>query len=243
VIAEKPWKFEAVVRLVLGFMATACSAGLVAAVLESKSLGLNARQLEFAQVALAAVFFHGAMLVWAAIFLREVPLSWREAFGLGADRQRQAVAWGTVAALVFMPVGLALEYLSGLVLPHPEAQHLVQVLGDADLPVGELAFIGVVSVFLAPLAEEVLFRGIVYPTIKQLGYPRLALWLTSLVFGLAHFNLPTLVPLTCFSLVLIFLYEKTGSLWASITAHSVFNLTSFALVLLQAQPAATHAAK
>ena len=107
-IAEKPWKFEAVVRLVLGFMATACSAGLVAAVLESKSLGLNARQLEFAQVALAAVFFHGAMLVWAAIFLREVPLSWREAFGLGADRQRQAVAWGTVAALVFMPVGLAL---------------------------------------------------------------------------------------------------------------------------------------
>jgi membrane protease YdiL (CAAX protease family) len=90
------------------------------------------------------------------------------------------------------------------------------------------------AVFLAPLAEEVFFRGLLYPTIKQLGFPKIALWTTSLLFAGMHFNLPSFVPLTAFSLLLIWLYEKTNSLWACITAHSVFNFSNFALALMTA---------
>jgi membrane protease YdiL (CAAX protease family) len=55
---------------------------------------------------------------------------------------------------------------------------------------------------------------------------------TSLLFAGAHFNLLSFLPLTVFSMVLIYLYEKTGSLWASITAHGVFNLTNFVILVL-----------
>ena len=50
---------------------------------------------------------------------------------------------------------------------------------------------------LAPVAEELLFRGILYPAIKQAGFPRLALWGTSLLFAAMHMNLVTFVPLLC----------------------------------------------
>jgi hypothetical protein len=89
-------------------------------------------------------------------------------------------------------------------------------------------------VFVAPLAEEIVFRGILYPTIKQAGFPRTAWWVTSLFFGAIHLNWVAFVPLTVFSLLLIYIYEKTGSLWASITAHSLFNFTSFAMLMVTA---------
>jgi hypothetical protein len=90
----------------------------------------------------------------------------------------------------------------------------------------------VLAVCIAPVAEEMLFRGIIYPTIKQSGFPRAAVWVTSVFFALVHFNLLSLLPLALFSMVLIFLYEKTGSLLAPIAAHSTFNLANFLFLVL-----------
>ena len=126
--------------------------------------------------------------------------------------------------------------LSQLLVDKLPAQPLVQELEKQDLPAGERVFLGALAVFLAPVAEEVIFRGILYPAIKQAGYPRTALWATSLLFGAIHQNLVAFVPLAGFSLLLIYLYEKTGSLWASITAHSILNFSTFAFMMLTAGP-------
>ena len=72
---------------------------------------------------------------------------------------------------------------------------------------GKILF-GLLTIVLAPIAEEALFRGILYPSIKQTGHPRWALWGTSLLFGIMHFNMATLVPLvfwrcSCFVLRII----------------------------------------
>jgi membrane protease YdiL (CAAX protease family) len=88
----------------------------------------------------------------------------------------------------------------------------------------------VAAVLLAPLAEEVLFRGILYPAIKQAGHPRLALWGTALLFAAVHLNVATFVPLTVLALVLTALYEWTNNLLAPIAAHVLFN--AFNVVLL-----------
>jgi membrane protease YdiL (CAAX protease family) len=89
------------------------------------------------------------------------------------------------------------------------------------------------AVLLVPPAEEILFRGILYPWIKQAGYPRLALWGTALVFAGVHFNLVSFLPLAAFALVLAALYERTNNLLAPITAHALFNTLNFLLLLLQ----------
>jgi hypothetical protein len=88
---------------------------------------------------------------------------------------------------------------------------------------------GLAAVLLAPVVEEILFRGILYPAIKQRGYPGFALWGTSLLFAAIHSNLMTFVPLTVLALALVWLYEKTDTLLAPIAAHAVFNAANFFL--------------
>ena len=96
--------------------------------------------------------------------------------------------------------------------------------------------LGVVTIGLAPLAEEILFRGILYPTIKQAGFPRVALWGTSLLFAAIHLNLAIFLPLLLLALMLTWLYEKTDNLLAPIAAHSLFNMLNFVRFLLDSRP-------
>jgi hypothetical protein len=81
-----------------------------------------------------------------------------------------------------------------------------------------MIYFGVVAIVVAPVVEEILFRGILYPAIKELGRPRLALWGTAILFALSHENAMSLLPLTFLALVLTWLYERTDNLLAPIAA-------------------------
>jgi membrane protease YdiL (CAAX protease family) len=239
VISEKPWRPDSVLRLFLGILMTVSVGLCLAALLQSDKITLTPGHRELAQMAAMAVFSYGGSLVWIGFFLRETPMSWSEAFGLESARQRRAVRWGVAGTLLFLPAAWGLQALSGWLIEldkrhHAAQQQVVQILQQADSPWIERFFMGVLAVMIAPVVEEMLFRGILYPAIKQNGFPRAAWWVTSLVFAALHHNLPTFVPLAVFSLVLIYLYEKTGSLWASITAHSLFNFTNLVCAMLAA---------
>ena len=56
---------------------------------------------------------------------------------------------------------------------------------------------------IAPLAEEILFRGILYSAVKQAGFPRIALWGSVLLFAVVHMNAVTFVPLVVLALLLL----------------------------------------
>jgi membrane protease YdiL (CAAX protease family) len=94
---------------------------------------------------------------------------------------------------------------------------------------------GVAAIILAPAAEEALFRGILYSFLKQQGRPRLALFGTSLLFAASHVNMVTFVPLACFALFLVFVYEKTDTLLAPIVTHALFNAANFSFVVFESE--------
>ena len=79
------------------------------------------------------------------------------------------------------------------------------------------------AVVAAPLCEEVVFRGYLYPVMKKYAGIFAAALCSSLIFAAAHGNLTAMLPLFIFGGILVFLYEKTGSLWAPIAAHFCFN--------------------
>ena len=114
----------------------------------------------------------------------------------------------------------------------PEDQRAVELFANANSwwVRGYLAFFAVV---LAPVAEEFIFRGVLFPFIKQLGWPKLA-WLgVSFLFALIHLNAPTFVPLFVLALALTWLYEKTDCLLAPIAGHSLFNTANLVLQFFQ----------
>jgi membrane protease YdiL (CAAX protease family) len=84
-------------------------------------------------------------------------------------------------------------------------------------------YLGVFAVVIAPVAEEFIFRGVLYPFVKQIGYPRFAWIGVNFLFALIHMDAAALVPLFVLAIALTWLYEKTGNLLAPIAAHSFFN--------------------
>lgn len=178
---------------------------------------------------------HGSVLVATAVALWWFHISWREAFGLATGDAGRAMLLGALAGAVFLPVGWMLQMLSGEILSrlHRDVpiQEAVQTMQKADTWDCRAYFI-VFSILIAPAAEEILFRGVLYPAIKQLGFPRTALWGTAALFAAIHFNLPIFLPLLALGLALALLYELTNNLLASITAHGLFNAVNIAVFYL-----------
>lgn len=178
---------------------------------------------------LAAVCFQGVSLVLIHFFVREHEMGWTEAFGL-RNNWKRAVLFGVLATLLFLPIGWGLQWSSIELMSHlnvePNQQEAVRALEHVEGWADRLAIAGV-AVVLAPIAEEILFRGILYSFVRRLGYPGLALWSTSLLFALIHWNVMTFVPLFVLAVVLVLLYEKTNNLLAPIAMHSFFNALNF----------------
>jgi membrane protease YdiL (CAAX protease family) len=88
---------------------------------------------------------------------------------------------------------------------------------------------------LAPVSEELYFRGMVYPVIRSRFGIRAALIFSGLFFSMLHFDLFRLVPIWVGGIGLAYFYEKTGSLITSITAHSTWNTTMLLMMYLAAR--------
>jgi len=242
-LMSKPWPAEAFSRRLVALVGCAYVGLLVGAWVQRFS-GTEAAGASVGRMIVAALSFQGAGLILIWRFLREQQSGWVEAFGLG-NRRREAVVLGVLAALIFLPIGWGLQQASALVMTHlphfklePQEQLPVQALRVSVSWAGRIAM-GATAVLLAPVAEEMLFRGILYPVIKQAGYPRLALWGTSLLFAAVHLNTVTFVPLLVLALVLTALYERTNNLLAPIAAHLLFNALNFGMLLLLQQSGGT----
>ena len=235
VLAHQPWTLEAFLRRVGGFAACFYS-GLILGLWSQHLGGPSGKEApSVAQMIITLASFQGAAIVLVTLFLRQHGTTWEEAFGVGWDKGR-AVLMGAGTVIVFLPAAWALQRCSADLLTRltgtaPEQQLPVQTLRKAT-GWDERLLLGVATILVAPVAEELLFRGILYPAIKQAGFPRLALWGTSLLFGAMHLNLVTFLPLFVLALALAGLYEWTNNLLAPISTHLLFNAVNFSVLYL-----------
>jgi membrane protease YdiL (CAAX protease family) len=228
----RPWSMEHFIRDAL-FLLVCVYAGLLLTWWATRLRG-NDHEAEFPvlEMIVAVLSFQGLALLWIFRFLREHRVSWAEAFGLGRKKIR-ALLLGVIVAMAVFTIIRLMQFGIQEVFDHfrmkSQEQLAVQVLRDAQGWRSWLV-LGIATMVIAPIGEELLFRGILYPAIKREGFPRLALWVSSLLFAAIHMNLVAFLPLTFLALVLAWLYEQTGNLLAPIAVHSLFNAFNFALV-------------
>ncbi|HHV63942.1 MAG TPA: CPBP family intramembrane metalloprotease [Peptococcaceae bacterium] len=132
---------------------------------------------------------------------------------------------------LFFIVGILGNFLVNyLGIPKPQSFALAVEGADSFWQFGLLLLLGGIIV---PFKEELVFRGLIYPTLRK-GYGRGGgILLTALFFGLMHFDFIRFLPLFIGGIVLTWLYEKTQSLWSSIIAHGVWNILMTILMWLQ----------
>jgi membrane protease YdiL (CAAX protease family) len=234
-LSNKPWRPESVL-LFCGAQFLCFGFGILAAVLLQKAgVGGFTQPEDFGNILVATLSFQGATWVLIPFFLRWNETRLRDFFGLRKSNLLRALAWAAAGFVVVLPVALALGSLSQAVLQKigwaPQAQAAVEMLLNAPLwPTG--VYLGVFAVVLAPIAEEFIFRGVLFPFVRQLGYPRLAWFGVSGLFALIHGDVAIFVPLFVLALALTWLYEKTGSLLAPVAVHGLFNAANLVLLVL-----------
>lgn len=81
------------------------------------------------------------------------------------------------------------------------------------------------SGILGPILEELIFRGVVYNKLKEFNKPMRAIILTSIIFGIIHFDIVNAIYAFGVSFILIYLYEKYKTLKAPIIMHISLNTT------------------
>jgi membrane protease YdiL (CAAX protease family) len=224
-VGAKPWGLSALFAAVGVSLAVFLSVGIVGYLLRL-TLASSLALLAGAELALFAVLL---------LCLHIEKIQWNAAFGLGESSVTHALLMGVVFFLAVQPPLLALgtlrDWLFRVFDVRITVQDLVLRLMGADS--GRLIVVVIVfAVLVAPLCEEVFFRGLTYPVLKQRWGKPVALIVTSLLFAVIHFHLPSLPLLIALAIGLALAYEYTGSLLTSITMHALFNLLNVVAILL-----------
>jgi membrane protease YdiL (CAAX protease family) len=79
---------------------------------------------------------------------------------------------------------------------------------------------------LVPVAEEVVFRGLIQQIFARNLGPLLAVALSGALFGAVHLNAQLLISITVFGWYLGWVYQTTGNLTYTMVSHALFNLTA-----------------
>jgi membrane protease YdiL (CAAX protease family) len=140
---------------------------------------------------------------------------------------RSGLGWGVLAWLgaTLISAGVVWLLQSFGFEPEPQAAERAIALVDPWLVVLSI-------VILAPIAEEVFFRGVVFNAWRREGGRRWAFIGSSILFAIIHISVVALLPIFLLGLALAWIYERTGNLLAPIAMHATVNGISVAFALL-----------
>ncbi|MEI6351445.1 MAG: type II CAAX endopeptidase family protein [Verrucomicrobiota bacterium] len=187
--------------------------------------GAKARPMTNADVIQSAILF-GVIVGGIAVFLKIRQVGIRELFGFGRVKLPRALGTGIVLLLAAYPlIALCSAITQSVLGDKAEPQEIVKYFQEAANRSDRWSLIltAFVGVFVAPFAEEFIFRGYIYGVIKRyLGVP-VGLVFNALLFGAIHLNAPALPSLFVLALCFTLAYEATGSLLVPMIMHGLFN--------------------
>ena len=227
---------EALLLLGAGLLFSLSGGGLATYATGKLLPKLNPGDERFLQFVIGTASLQGATILLTHFFLRHHEVGWRQFLGLdrpGLGRiLLQALATTALATPLVLILAAGCEQVLRLWQDTVESQSAVKVMEMALSP-GRRVLFTLTSVILAPLAEEILFRGLLYRAIRQQGHPRLALLASSVLFSAIHLNQLAFLPFIVLALILTLLYERTNCLLAPIVTHAGFNAINLAYFALR----------
>lgn len=151
--------------------------------------------------------------------------NWRDLLGWRSFRLSDWRIWAIVAgALVY---SAAASLALGHFWPHSSA--------ELAIPPDRLAavMLFVVAAVVAPVTEELLFRGWIYTSLRFSWGFWPALLISSVLFALAHYDKTHFYALAVFPIgVVIGLLRERAGIKASIMFHAINNLAAFCLAVI-----------
>ena len=192
-------------------------------------------ELPTVEMLASGILFNVVGLIWVVWMLRR----WRTGWRVGLDGPLgwfDCLAQGGFFYVLVMPLLHGVSVWSARFLrwigDPPEPQQFFTRLGESlvqeqGVPLLVVAGFALMSVVLAPVFEECLFRGMLFPALLKQMRVLPAMLLMSGVFALVHQNMGAFTSLFVLALVLHVAFVHTGSIRVAIVIHALHNLDNF----------------
>ena len=186
------------------------------------------------------ILAHSIVLHWAAIAIvmfraHQRGISWNVGFAHVRWSCRNDIVKGVIAYVAAVPILIFYAAVFHVWLQwtghEPEPQDVVRLFAELDAGFMFYYFI-FLALFLAPVSEEILFRGLLLPALGRRWGMGAAILVSSVLFALMHFHIPSLVPLFVFSVALSLAYIYTESIIVPIVMHMLFNGVSLMVMVM-----------
>lgn len=228
--------------LLLGILALLNSALIALAMLGGKQDPEPGEHTLALSIATQGLFFHGAGVLVIAGLMLAGRKSWKNSFGINPARIGRDIARGFLYYLAAIPPLVICGWLYRLLLMRMnydiQPQGILKIFVSPDLSGWFHAYLLGFAIIAAPFAEELVFRGVALPALSR----RMKLWqsvlLTSLLFSLLHFHVPSFAALFVIATAFSLAYVMTGSIVVPMAMHAAFNGVNLAIVMIlkDAQP-------
>jgi uncharacterized protein len=192
--------------------------------------GLTGREVD---TNLVNVFLYSGLLLWFIWKSRKTGnrlTDFTEGF-------RKGFNWKEVAALIFFHflITIGFIFIILLIASYISPQALNSVLHDENLitpqTLNSKIYYAISAVLLAPVVEEIAFRGIILNRLRSKWGIGAAVVVSSIVFGILHYKLAIVGALT-FGICLALVYLKTQNILVAITIHFINNLLAVAFMFI-----------
>lgn len=233
---ERPWDYRDAALIIFPLVLVQALFAAVYAIkdTESSTPSLAAEQHV---LVLQSILFHGLCFLLIRIGMRKKSINWRQGFGINASLALADAGWGVMMLVGFMPVILSVNVAVQLAMQwwgiEPQIQDVTQIISSASGWGMRMYFI-LLAVVVAPVVEEMLFRGVLLPALANVVGVRPALVAVGILFSVVHgFYMPAGLIFFMLSLGFSLAYIHRGSLLTPIVMHAIFNgMTMIVLIRL-----------
>lgn len=185
----------------------------------------------------AAILFSQTIVLLALTYIFVIRSSGASWFDIGfrpigRSTIMRAIVWALATVIIVAAVNYGLQWIIGESFQNPQTM----MLAPGGFSWLNFAVMLAMSGLVAPFAEELAFRGLLYGYLRRRMAIPLALLIMAACFAAAHFIVLLMPALFVVGLILGAAYERSGSLWVPIIVHGAFNAVM--VILLYAALAA-----
>jgi uncharacterized protein len=226
---EVPWRpWTAPLALVAGILLAAVAALVVD--LPAVALGVHVTSAHTpGGLVIADTFVQDVAFILAAVYCAKLGGRVVRSWQLGLRPPGQGWLWAGLMVLGLIVAFVALDAIWSELF-HPTKEKLLETLGTKESK-SLLVLSAALTCVVAPIAEEVLFRGYMFTALRNWRGTLPAALIVGLLFGGVHVTsapAADLVPLAALGFGLCMIYRYTGSLYPGIAAHALNNSIAFA---------------
>ncbi|MFA5366943.1 MAG: type II CAAX endopeptidase family protein [Dehalococcoidia bacterium] len=176
---------------------------------------------------IAGIPLYGAMVLAVWLFsVRKYKCGW-SALGFNNSDVK-----GLLLGAAVVLIGIAVASIYNLIMVEVGADSPSSLPSDFVGTWYNWAMLGLFAIVVAPVAEELFFRGFMLPGISKRFGKGWGIVISAFIFSLVHLQPGALVPIFLLGLLLAWLYIKTKSIWPCIFAHFTYNSIAFVIMII-----------